>query len=83
MSNDGNISSWGKTQKWALVWFFSAIIFGSCLTFFLSSTDMHLYKTNAETLDYTKYRENRKAFSAIPKDSVDVRSFGSVNDVTK
>ena len=83
MAGKNDINTWGKTQTWALVWFFSAITFGTCLTFFLSKTDFFLYKTNAETLNYSKYRENRKANSAIPKDSIDKRSFGSLNDVNE
>ncbi len=83
MANNNDINTWGKTQTWAVIWFFSAITFGSVLTLFLSRTDFFLYKTNAETLNYSKYKENRKANSAISKDSVDRRSFGSFNDIRK
>lgn len=82
-NSKNNLDTWSKTQTWAVVWFFSAILFGSCLTFFLSKTDFYLYKNNAETLNYSKYKENRKAGSSISKDSVDSRSFGSLNDITK
>lgn len=73
-----HIGSWGKTQSWAVVWFFGALLVGSSLTYFLSNIDFYLYKTNAETLDYEKYRNNRAAFSAVPKEAQDPRALGDM-----
>ena len=78
IKNSEHIGSWGATQTWAVVWFFGALFVGVSLTYFLSGTDNFLYKTNAETLDYTKYKNNRKAGTSIPKDSVDSRVFGDL-----
>lgn len=74
----GHIGSWGATQSWAVVWFFGAIIVGSGLTFLLSNIDHYLYNTNAEVLDYEKYRNNRSAFTSVPKEAQDPRALGDL-----
>lgn len=76
--DSGHIGSWGPTQSWAVVWFYGALLVGGSLTYFLSGVDHFLYQTNAETLDYNKYRNNRRSLTSIPRDSVDPRVFGDL-----
>jgi hypothetical protein len=74
----GGCGPWGETQNWAVVWFVSAIFLGASLTYFFSNLDFFMYNSNAEVLDFKKYRENRTAFSSIPTDSIDARSLGNL-----
>lgn len=77
---------WGKDQRWALVWFFSVIIFASVLTVTLSRIDSWMYYNDDQVnivgvklLDDEKYYDNRKASFSIPSERSDKRARGSYN----
>lgn len=67
----------GPTQRWALVWFFAAIAFGSFLTFKLACFDRGYYDSDGYVLDYTAYSENRSAATTIGVERVDPRARGT------
>jgi hypothetical protein len=76
--------SWGKDQKWALVWFVSVIIFGTFLTCTLSKIDSWMFYNDdlvdvagVKLIDNDKYRDNRKASFSIPSERSDMRARGS------
>jgi hypothetical protein len=65
-------------DKFALVWFGSALVLGVLVTILLARIDRQMYDTNAEVLDYQAYKENRRAASSIASESSDSRVlFGS------
>jgi hypothetical protein len=64
----------GPVQKSALAWFFSVIAIGVFAVYQLCKIDRHMYDSNAETLDYSAYRDNRLAQVGIRSDLIDPRS---------
>ncbi len=72
-------AEFGRTQKYALVWFFCVILGGVLLTAKLSNIDHWMYAHNGEFLDYDQYRENRQALTTVPSERVDPRQKGSID----
>ena len=66
--------SFGADQRWAVVWFLSVIVVGSCLTYTLSRIDRYNFDTKGVYLDYDKYRENRVSSTSIGSERSDSRA---------
>ena len=66
----------GPTQRWALVWFFGAIIIGTTFAYVMAFTDFYNYSVNGEFFKYDSYSANRFGQNGIQSDSLDPRSDG-------
>lgn len=76
--------SWGKDQKWAVIWFVSVIVFGTVLTCTLARIDSWMYHNDdtveiagVKLIDNEKFRDNRKATFGIASERSDLRARGS------
>ena len=72
-------AGFGTTQRWAVVWLLGVLIAGSILVTRLARIDTWMYATNAEFLDYDKYRENRLSQTLIASEGVEPASRGGLN----
>lgn len=70
--------SFGATQFWAMVWFFSVVAIGAGLAYTLCNTDYYNYATNGEFFDYAAYRDNRSSQTHIPTLADDRRMHGDL-----
>ncbi len=68
----------GPAQRSAVVWFVVTLIGGVLLTARLSGIDAWMYATNAQVLDFEKYKENRAAFTSLASERSDPRSRGDI-----
>jgi hypothetical protein len=90
LSEKNPCGTWGKDQKWSLVWFVSAIVFGTVLTCSLSKIDSWMYYNDdlvevagIKLIDNDKYRENRRASFSIPSERSDMRAHGSYKNAIR
>ena len=69
-------AEFGPRQRAALTWFVAVLVLGSLAVTYLAGIDRWMYDNNAEMLDWTKYKENRQAFSSVASERSDPRSRG-------
>jgi len=80
---DDPCGSFGPVQRNAYIWFFSIMLLGSLLTYFLAGIDRRMFDTNGEHLDLAAYRQNRAAHSGIASEVVDVRQRATLTTAQK
>ena len=73
----------GPEQRWALVWFVSAIIIGIVATSQFMKIDTWMYNNDAEVLDMKAYKENRQAQASVASGWKDERQGAGYSTVLK
>jgi hypothetical protein len=72
-----SFSEFGKTERWAFVWFFSVIIGGAFFVSKLYAMDAWMYQNNADFMDWKQYKENRLSQTMISSERTDPSARGS------
>ena len=72
-----------NSDRWAFIWFFSVLIIGTIAVCTFKKIDRKMYDTNAETLNYRDYKQNRKAFSKIGTERSDARAHANLSTVSE
>jgi len=71
-----------RSDKWAFIWFFSVLIIGTITVCTFKTIDRKMYDTNAETLNYRDYKQNRKTFTKIGTERSDARAHANLSTVS-
>ncbi|MCC6220101.1 MAG: hypothetical protein IT291_02560 [Deltaproteobacteria bacterium] len=76
-------ADFGAIQRNAVIWFIACIAIGIFICVKCANIDSWMYHSNAETLDYSAYRENRLATFTLPSEATDKRTAQSIASVTR
>ena len=59
---------------WPTIWLLCTILIGFFLTYNLARIDYWMYSHDAEFLNNKEYRENRSAWTSMPRENLDSRN---------